>query len=98
MPTDPLRPQTKVYQNRAWRKALSDAKITRGIWFYWLRHTFYTTALLEAKLPIQHVSEYGGTSIPTLQRVYLHSDAGRTKSVSGAVRIQPEKGKVQSEE
>lgn len=87
MPTDPKRPQTKVYQNRAWRKALAEAGITRPIWFYWLRHTFYTTALLEARLPVQHVSEYGGTSIRTLQKNYLHSDAKRTREVAGAVRI-----------
>jgi integrase len=79
--------QTAMHQNRKWRETLVSAGITRPIWFYWLRHTFYTTALLDAGLPIQHVSEFGGTSIQTLQKTYLHSDAKRTKAVASALRI-----------
>jgi integrase len=78
------KPQTKVYQNRAWKKILSESGITRPIWFYWLRHTFYNTALLEKGLPIQNVSEYGGTSIKTLQGSYIHANAARTQGVSRA--------------
>ena len=86
-PTDPTKPQTKVYQNRKWRKACDAAKIGGRAWFYDLRHTFYTTALLQAREPVQHVSEFGGTSIATLQKRYLHSDAKKTASVSKAVRM-----------
>jgi integrase len=86
-PTDRSKHQTKVYQNRAWRRALALAGIRRRLLFYWLRHTFYTRALLEAREPVQHVSEYGGTSIPTLQKKYMHADAKRTRSVASAVRL-----------
>lgn len=84
-PTDPNKPQTEVYQNRKWRKAVKASGIKGRAWFYDLRHTFYTTALLDAREPVQHVSEYGGTSIRTLQKRYLKSDATKTASVSKAV-------------
>lgn len=87
MATDPSRPQTAVYQNRKWRKAVTDSKVKGRAWFYDLRHTFYTTALLDAREPVQHVSEFGGTSIRTLQKRYLKSDATKTKSVSNAVKF-----------
>ena len=77
----------KKYQNKKWRKACDDAEIIGRAWFYDLRHTFYTTALLDAREPVQHVSEFGGTSIKTLQKRYLHSDAKKTASVSKAVNF-----------
>lgn len=83
--SDPNLPQKKVYQNRKWRKAVKAAGITGRAWFYDLRHTFYTTALLDKREPVQHVSEFGGTSIRTLQKRYLKSDAVKTASVSKAV-------------
>jgi integrase len=85
MPTNPLRPQTKVHQNRKWRRAVKAAGIRGSLWFYWLRHYFYTTTLLELGLPIQQVSEFGGTSIRTLQKRYLHSNAKRTRAVGAAI-------------
>jgi integrase len=87
MITDPNRPQTSVYQNRKWRKLCRKAGIKGRGWFYDLRHTFYTTALLDAREPVQHVSEFGGTSIRTLQKRYLQSGAEKTASVSQAVKF-----------
>ncbi len=84
---DPSKPMSDVHRSRMWRRMLKRAGIKPGIKFHWLRHTFYNKALLEAREPIQHVSEYGGTSIATLQRNYLKSDAVRTASVASAVQI-----------
>lgn len=96
-PSDPLKPLSKKVLSTRWRKMLKAAKEaakleghelkTDGLRFHWMRHSFYTKALLEAKLPVQEVSEYGGTSISTLQKRYLRSNAIRTKSVSLAVKL-----------
>lgn len=46
-----------------------------------LRHTFYTVKLMVEKKNVVAVSEYGGTSVTTLQKVYLHSKAEHTAGV-----------------
>lgn len=74
----------------AMRKAAGWKK-SKGRWrWHDLRHTAITKALLEKKLDIQSVSEYCGTSVRTLQRIYLHSKAEHTKSVSNAITIEEE--------
>lgn len=71
----------------AWGNAKKNAGIKgRGRW-HDLRHTAITRALLVAKrMPIE-VSEYAGVSVGTIQRVYLHSKAEDTRSVSCALSI-----------
>lgn len=86
-PRDPRRPISDVQLSKLWRRMLVSAKITRKIKFHWLRHTFYTKALLDAQVPVQLVSEYGGTSIVTLQKHYLRGDARRTSAVARAVQL-----------
>lgn len=87
----PKSPMTKYesakVQNKRWRDAVEAAKLTGKVWFYHLRHTFYNRTLLELGLPVQQVSEYGGTSIRTLQKAYLKGDAKRTSVVSKAIQL-----------
>ncbi len=85
-PQDPGKPENRKYQNKRWRMIRLKAGITHGR-FMDLRHSFYTKTLLELGMPIQTVSEYGGTSIRTLQKVYLHGSAERTAQVAAAVKI-----------
>lgn len=58
-------------------------------WARWhdLRHTAITRMLVEQGMNITRVSEYVGTSVATLQRVYLHSTAEHTRGVSEGLRI-----------
>lgn len=58
-------------------------------WVRWhdLRHTAISRMLVEQKVNITLVSEYVGTSVSTLQKVYLHSKAEHTKGVTAALRI-----------
>lgn len=58
-------------------------------WVRWhdLRHTAISRMLLELGMNIVKVSEYVGTSVMTLQRVYLHSKAEHTRSVTEGLRI-----------
>lgn len=84
----------------AW--ALAKAKVLKGDekrgikpmphfqhWVRWhdLRHTAISRMLVEQKMNITLVSEYVGTSVATLQKVYLHSKAEHTKGVTAALRI-----------
>ncbi len=86
----------KIAWNMAKKKVLEgDEK--RGIkamphfqhWVRWhdLRHTAISRMLVEQKMNITLVSEYVGTSVATLQKVYLHSKAEHTKGVTAALRI-----------
>lgn len=78
---------TDVQVSRLWRRMLKRAGIAPGPKLRWLRHTFYNKALLDARMPVTHVSQYGGTSIATLQKNYLKNDAERTKHVGEAVTL-----------
>lgn len=82
----PHRPISKSAISKVWKKTLRAAKV-KPARFYDLRHTFYTKALLTHDLPIQHVSQFGGTSIATLERVYLHQSPNRTRIVSNTMKI-----------
>lgn len=86
-PTDLRRPISDVQLSKLWRRMLKKAGLRPGPKFHFLRHTFYTRALLDAQVPVQLVSEYGGTSIVTLQKHYLRGDSRRTAVVSRAVNI-----------
>ncbi len=81
-PSDPNEPRSRMSMWRAWTKAKKLAGITeKGRWFHHLRATFYTKKLLDERIDIASVSEYGGTSISTLQKRYLQADAKRTRHV-----------------
>lgn len=87
-PTNPLyRCETPVYQNRRWREIVFKSKLTGRVWFRYLRQTFYNKVLLELGLPVQNVSEYGGTSIKTLQKNYTLQDPKRTALVGQALEV-----------
>lgn len=71
----------------AWKTAKRAAKIKGRARWHDLRHTALTIALLEKRINPVAVSEYAGVALPTIQRVYLHGEAEKTKDVGEAVRI-----------
>ena len=90
----------KTAWNRAKRDVLEGSKLhgTKPMphfqhWGTWhdLRHSAISRMLCEQKMNITHVSEYVGTSVSTLQRVYLHSRAEHTKGVNAGLMILGEK-------
>lgn len=84
---DPAKPMNRKQVSRLWRRMLETAGVTGEVHFKWLRHTFYTTALLEKRQDIAKVSEFGGTSIRTLQKHYLKADHVRTAEVSTTMTL-----------
>lgn len=82
------KPISKKMLSRMWGRMKERAGIPNAkIKFHWLRHSFYSKALLEALVPVSLVSEAGGTSIATLQSRYLKSTAQTTRAVSHAVDL-----------
>lgn len=61
--------------------------LTTPMRFQWLRHSFFTKALLDSKFELQEVSEYGGNSPEILMKRYLQSDKNRTRRVASAVNL-----------
>lgn len=86
-PKNPDKPLNKKQISRMWDRMKRKLNITSPIRFHWLRHSFYTKALLIAGEKVQHVSAAGGTSIKTLQKRYLKPNAETTASVSTAVNF-----------
>ncbi len=80
-----------VHQNRtAWTAAKRRAGIKGKAKWHSLRHTAITHMLMPKageKQDTLHVSEYCGVSIATIQRVYLHSTAENTRTVSNALSL-----------
>jgi integrase len=87
-PKEPFKGESDVHQARRFKRACKAAGIIGPARQYDLRHSFYTISLLEKRMPIQLVSEFGGTAIGTLQRHYLHGDAKRTATMASAVTIE----------
>lgn len=87
--TDPMtKCESRKGQNKRWRSVVKKSGIKADrAWFRYLRQTFYNKLLLELGLPIQNVSQYGGTSIKTLQRSYLLDDPKNTQSIGAALKI-----------
>jgi integrase len=76
----------------AWEKAKEEVFKKNPAFQHWvrwhdLRHTAISKMLLELKMNIVLVSEYVGTSVTTLQRVYLHSRAEHTRNVTAGLRL-----------
>lgn len=86
-PKDDNKPVRREYVAKLWRKMLKKSGSMQGIKFHWLRHSFFTRALLDAKLPIAEVSQYGGNSVRILTERYLQDDPNRTRDVSKAVQL-----------
>lgn len=90
-PQDPKRPVSTVLLSKMWKRMKKKLKERAELplenpKFHWFRHTFYTKAILEHGLLAQ-ASEAGGTSIKTLQKRYLKSNADKTRDVSHAVNL-----------
>lgn len=58
-----------------------------GLRFHWLRHTFFTRALLEAGKELPKVAAYGGNSPRVLFDRYMSKDANRTADMAGSVTL-----------
>lgn len=86
-PKDPLEHCSRKHENRMFRRACEAAGLPDTMTFHHLRHTMYTRTLMEAKLPVQHVSLYGGTSIRTLQKNYLQSKPEDTAMVGEVIDL-----------
>lgn len=89
-PRRPSAAVSDVFLSRMWRRMLVLARkdgFKGEAYFHWLRHSYYTKALLDARVDVQVVSEYGGTSIATLQKRYLKGDPRRTAAASTAVKL-----------
>lgn len=100
-PKNPKKPLSDVQLSRMWRRMLAKVNVDRekqglppfpigrngGIKFHWTRHSAYSKLLLDAREAPAAVSEFGGTSIATLQKNYLRSNAVRTRTVGQALRL-----------
>lgn len=84
-PNDPSKP---IHQNKtAWFAAKRKAKIIGRARWHDARHSSISHALLESRVNPVLLSEYAGVSLKTIQRVYLHSTAEQTASISKAVSV-----------
>lgn len=97
-PKNLKKPVSSVHLSRLWRRMIqntnqalahegSTLRYPPGLIFHWLRHTFFTKALLDAKLPLAEVAQYGGNSPGILMKRYLQDDPSRTRSVAKAVNL-----------
>jgi integrase len=79
----PLNPAVSIDQNKtAWAGMKRRAGIKGRARFHDLRHSRISHLLFIHKLRVEFVSEYVGTSIMTLQRVYMHSSPENTRAIS----------------
>ena len=84
-PTDSSRPQRSI--KTAWSGAKRRAGITGRLRWHDLRHSGISYMIHVCGLDIAKVSEFVGTSVRTLQRVYLHTRPEQTKEVGRAIRL-----------
>lgn len=84
-PTNSARP---ISDNKtAWKAMKRRAGIKGRARFHDLRHSRITHLLLTHKLEPIFVSQYVGTSLETIQRVYLHGSPEHTRTVADAPTI-----------
>ncbi len=86
-PFDPFKPLSDVQRSRLWRRMLVRAGARPGLKFHWLRHTFFSHALLESGKSLPMVAAYGGNSPKILFDRYMAKDAERTREVAGALTL-----------
>lgn len=84
---NPHRPVNEMTFSKHWRKLVLAAELPAGSKFHWLRHTFFTRALLEAEKPLPMVAAYGGNSPKILYDRYLSKQASHTSDVAGSVEV-----------
>lgn len=85
-PRNPMNPQRSI--KTAWKGAKRRAGITGRLRWHDLRHSGISYLIHVCKLDIVKVSEFVGTSVRTLQRVYLHTRPEHTKEVGQAIRLE----------
>lgn len=88
-PKSALKPISASHLRKLWlrMKKRAGLSLTTPMRFQWLRHSFFTKALLDSKFELQEVSEYGGNSPSILMKRYLQSDTKRTRRVAGTVSL-----------
>lgn len=85
----PLNPSKNQGSNKtAWNAAKRRAGIEGRLRWHDLRHSGISYLILVCGMDIAKVSEFVGTSVRTLQRVYLHSRPEHTKEVGQAIRLE----------
>lgn len=84
-PINPKEPQRTV--KTAWRLAKRRVGIKGRLRWHDLRHSGISYLLLEKGVDPIKVSEFVGTSLRTIQKVYLHSRAEHTRGVGEALNI-----------
>lgn len=83
---DPSRPRRSIYT--AWNSAKRRAGIQGRLRWHDLRHSGISYLIFICGLDIVKVSEFVGTSVRTLQRIYLHSRPENTRLVGEAIRLE----------
>lgn len=71
-----------------WENVKKRSRIFGRARFHDLRHTALSMAVLEHKVPLIHVSKVAGTSVRTLERVYLHADVSQLREVTQSLQIE----------
>lgn len=84
-PDNPSKPQRSI--STAWAGAKRRAGISGRLRWHDLRHSGISYMIHVCGLDIAKVSEFVGTSVRTLQRVYLHTRPEHTKEVGQAIRL-----------
>lgn len=88
--SDLKKPINEMTFSRKWRKAVEAAGLPKGSKFHWLRHTFFTHALLKAGKELPKVAAYGGNSPKILFDEYMSKQASRTSDVAGVLKLDEE--------
>ncbi len=84
-PSDPSRPQRSI--KTAWAGAKRRAGITGKLRWHDLKHSGIDYLLNICGRDVRKVSEYVGTSVRTLQRVYNHTQPEHTREIGEAIRF-----------
>jgi len=84
-PLNPLKPQRSI--KTAWLGAKRRAGITGKLRWHDLKHSGIDYLLNIVGLDVRKVSEFVGTSVRTLQRVYNHTQPEHTREVGQAIRF-----------
>lgn len=90
-PRNTFKSLSKKHMGKIWHAMLKRAGYPSDLKFHWLRHSFFTKTLLDAKLPLAEVSQYGGNSPNILMKRYLQDDPRRTSSVARAINLSVKK-------
>lgn len=84
-PLNPMKPQRSI--KTGWAGAKRRSGITGRLRWHDLKHSGIDYLLNIVGLDVRKVSEYVGTSVRTLQRVYNHTQPEHTREVGQAIRF-----------